>query len=65
MNEAAGKWTNIGNVRVLVVYHNSFRQEHQDQLIAIPLPPGTGMAGTGLACMAGVGFIQRRRRQRV
>jgi len=30
----------------------------------IPLPPGSGMADTGLACMAGAGLVQRRRRLR-
>jgi hypothetical protein len=57
-------WSGLGNVRVLNLYHSSVRTDYQSQLIMIPLPPGTGMAGTGLACMAGFGFIQRRRRSR-
>lgn len=31
--------------------------------VPIPLPAGSGMAGAGLACLFGVGYIQRRRRR--
>jgi hypothetical protein len=53
--------TDIGNVRVLQIYHNSARTEHQDILIMIPLPGGTGMATAGLASLCGLGVLRRRR----
>lgn len=50
----------LGGVRVLVVYHNSTRTEHQDQLIMIPLPGQATMAGAGLLGLLGVGTLRRR-----
>jgi len=49
-NEAAGKgWTDIGNVRVLNLYHNSIREDFQSQLYLVPVPGAVLLGFLGLS----------------
>jgi hypothetical protein len=52
-------WTDIGNVRVLNLYEGG--NNRQSQLVMIPLPAGTTMAGLGLFGLAGIRVVRRRR----
>lgn len=63
-NEAvAAGWTTIRNVRVLNLYTNTVRVEHQDMLVIVPTPQA---AAAGLSLLAGLvvtGLVRRRRLQ--
>jgi len=53
-NEALGAdWTDIGNVRVLNLYHSSVREDFQSQLYLVPVPGAMllGFLGLGYAGM--------------
>jgi hypothetical protein len=57
---AAG-WQTLGNVRVMNLYDRYSNLNKQSQLIMIPLPPGSGLATAGIACLLGSGWVRGRR----
>ena len=64
-NSAPAYWASLGDVRVMNLWssdnqNNSTRR--QSQLIMIPLPPETAMAGLGMAAIFGIGVVRRRRK---
>jgi hypothetical protein len=59
----SGAWTGLGNVRILNIYTNSARVDHQDELVMVPgafLPSPASLSGLALA---GAAMAMRRRRE--